>query len=58
MSFLNNNQSLASDPHAQSKGNSPIIVEVTDPQTHGVGNKRYTDYLVKTKVIIYTILYT
>ena len=48
MSYIS--QSLESDPHAQSKGSNSVVIEVSDPQTHGVGNKRYTDYLVKTTV--------
>jgi sorting nexin-3/12 len=45
------NQSLENDINSQSKNNS-IIVEISDPQTHGVGQKRYTDYLVKTKTTL------
>ena len=48
MSYIS--QSLESDPPAQSKGSNSVVIEVSDPQTHGVGNKRYTDYLVKTTV--------
>jgi hypothetical protein len=28
-----------------------IFIKVTDPETLGVGNKKYTTYLVTTKVI-------
>lgn len=33
------------------KQGSPVIVEISEPQCHGVGASKYTDYLVKTKVI-------
>jgi hypothetical protein len=46
---MSHNQSLSND--ASIKNNS-IIVEISEPQNHGVGSKRYTDYLVKTKVKI------
>lgn len=29
---------------------SNISIEVVEPQTHGTGAARYTDYLIKTKV--------
>ena len=41
------NQSLSNDVSAR---NNLIIIEISEPQNHGVGSKRYTDYLVKTKV--------
>lgn len=48
MSF---SQKLSDDNLGQNgKGNSPVIIEISEPQNHGVGNKKYTDYLVKTKV--------
>jgi hypothetical protein len=43
-------QSLTNDS-ISSKSNT-IIIEVTEPQNHGVGAKKYTDYLVKTRVIV------
>ena len=33
---------------------SNIKIEICEPVTHGVGMKRYTDYLVKTKVRTYS----
>lgn len=30
-----------------------IEITVSDPQTHGTGTKKYTDYEVKTKVCIF-----
>ena len=33
----------------QPKTNS-IQIEITDPQNHITGSKKYTDYLVRTKV--------
>ena len=41
-------QSLTNDSY-NSKSNT-IIIEVTEPQNHGIGTKKYTDYLVKTRV--------
>lgn len=46
MSFT---QTLTSENFGQAKS-APITIEILEPQNHGVGNKKYTDYLVKTKV--------
>lgn len=47
MSFT---QSLSNNNFAQSTNNTPVKIEIAEPQNHGIGNKKYTDYLVKTKV--------
>lgn len=47
MSF---SQNLSGDNYGQTTKNSQVLIEVSEPQNHGVGNKKYTDYLVKTKV--------
>ena len=49
-----NNQSLNIDGGIAK--NNAILIEVSEPQSHGVGSKRYTDYLVKTKVIMFKII--
>jgi hypothetical protein len=46
------NQSLSNEVSTKS---SSIIIEISEPQNHGVGSKRYTDYLVKTKVQIFNL---
>jgi len=43
-------QSLSSDSYGVRSKSSSIIIEVTEPQNHGIGQKKYTDYLVKTRV--------
>lgn len=48
MSF---SQNLSDDGYGQSNNNSQVLIEVAEPQNHNIGNKKYTDYLVKTKVI-------
>jgi hypothetical protein len=30
-----------------------IEIQVINPETHGVGNKKYTDYEVRTKVCLF-----
>ena len=32
--------------------NSSILIEISDPQIHGIGNKKYVDYLVTTKTTL------
>jgi hypothetical protein len=32
------------------KSSSSILIEISDPQNHLIGSKKYTDYLVKTQV--------
>jgi hypothetical protein len=49
-------QSLDDANVGQSR-NIGINIEISEPQNHGVGSKRYTDYLVKTKVSIITRSY-
>ena len=43
-------QSLSNDTYGTSSKGSTILIEIAEPQNHGVGAKRYTDYLVKTRV--------
>lgn len=47
MSF---SQQLSDENLGQNGKSSPVLIEVCEPQNHGVGSKKYTDYLVKTKV--------
>lgn len=47
MSF---SQNLSDDGYGQTTNSSQVLIEVTEPQNHNIGNKKYTDYLVKTKV--------
>lgn len=35
------------------KAVNSIQIEITDPQNHVAGSKKYTDYLVRTKVNTY-----
>lgn len=37
---------------SESGKSSSILIELSDPQVHGVGNKRYVDYLVTTKTTL------
>ena len=45
MSQQLNNENIGN--HGKS---SVILIEISEPQNHFVGSKKYTDYLVKTKV--------
>ena len=33
-----------------------LEIDVVSPETHGIGNKRYTDYEVRMKVLLYSML--
>ena len=41
-----NNQNLGTS----GKSSSSVLIEISDPQNHIIGSKKYTDYLVKTQV--------
>lgn len=48
---MNSNQNLSNDNFGSSgKSSSSIVIEISEPQNHLIGSKKYTDYLVKTKV--------
>ncbi|CAF0875994.1 unnamed protein product [Brachionus calyciflorus] len=49
---MSSNQNLSGETYGNTSRNSSILIEISDPQNHGVGTKKYTDYLVKTKTTL------
>lgn len=50
-------QNLNDNYGSQSKQANSIVIEISEPQNHMQASKKYTDYLVTTKVSRIKIIY-